>query len=429
MMKTRDSIDPQLHRAAEDIAAFIHARIIEPSPAPLRLPDPAPDPVFAELVRRNRLGATLYAAAAESDTWPVSEDREQAWKREAYRRAASHPQQLNQAVHLAAELEARGVPCICMRGPFVGSRLYGTAAWRPFADVDLLVPRKRAWDAWSVAAAAGFELFQEHMPPGYFLRHHMHWQLKHPVSGLLCDLHWAVEHPYRLCRIDYAGIFDRARMVEVDGQRWREPDPVDHFLLLALHVKKHMPALYRLCRSEDASVQVFLHGEALHIVDLALLMRRDAATLDASRLLETAEAWQCLDALAGSLEYVQRIFNLRLEEDILEAAHARVPAWQREASALSPGLKAPRWWAVVAFKGGFRTEKMADAWAYLNPPPAYFGNAGGPGRLFRRTGYRIGAASRLAFAGVDTLLSVGLALLRGKRKGSPTRNRVPMEIG
>jgi hypothetical protein len=422
-----DSIDQQATRAVEHLTAFLHARIVRGDHAPLQPVEVSAD-IYAELVKRNRLGATLYASASEIDIWPVSKEQVADWKREAYRRAVSQPQQLHQATQLARVLEANRVSCICMRGPFIGSRLFGDASWRPFSDVDLLVPREHARQAWSAAETSGFELFQENMPLGYFLRHHLHWQMKHAVSGLLCDLHWAVEHPYRLYRIDYAGLFARSRMVEVDGLTWREPDPADLFLLLAMHLKKHMPSLVRMCTEDDAIQQVFLHGEALHIVDLALLMKHDASMLDGARLLQTAEDWQCLDALAAGLECVARMFAMELPGGIREAAHARIPAWQTLEAPAAAAKAASRWWAIAAFKGGFRTEKMADAWTYLNPPPAYFGDKAGPARFARRHRHQIKAAARLSFAGVDTLVSVCVALLRGKRKGPAARTNVPMGI-
>lgn len=98
-----------------------------------------------------------------------------------------------------------------------------TVGTRYFLDIDLLVPKREREKAFQEAASSGFFLRSPLMPKGFCARHHLHWSLHKKESDTFCDLHWALDHPYKLFRIDYDAIFERAVEKECDGFTWRQP--------------------------------------------------------------------------------------------------------------------------------------------------------------------------------------------------------------
>jgi hypothetical protein len=48
-----------------------------------------------------------------------------------------------------------GIPAILLKGPVIATRLYDRRVERPYADVDILVPRERFADAARIAATLG----------------------------------------------------------------------------------------------------------------------------------------------------------------------------------------------------------------------------------------------------------------------------------
>ena len=314
---------------ARKLLLFFKQRLVAPGAEGFDLFDDADADALAALIKRNRLEALMHTLPGLDDTMPLGSDAAERYRGESFRRMLFGNHQISQGVAFAAALADAGVPCLCMRGPYTSLDLYGDPGIRPYNDLDLLVPRKQAMAAWQVACDLGYELFTPGMPVRYFLRHHLHWQLRQPKQNVICDLHWAVEHPYRLYKIDYDAIFAAAQTVRCEGRTWHEPAPIHHVLLTAIHLRKHVDELWRWSKQPSGLEALVARGELLHLLDLALLVQRHGAKLDWDALSETAVTWNACEALAGSLALMQEAFALEIPAGWLGALEAAIPDWQR----------------------------------------------------------------------------------------------------
>ena len=319
------------------------------------------------------------------------------------RHALFHQRLLSVGAGLAARLESAGIPCLCLRGPFAAARLYPDPAERPFRDLDLLIPRRQAREALRELCAAGFRLEEPRMPAGYFLRNHLHWMTIRDRDGIVCDLHWAVEHRFRPYRIDLDALFSHSRMVEARGHSWREPAPGHLFLLGALHARKHLPAGFD---PHDATTLLFFPGCLFQWLDLALMSR---SAIDWERVAELAAEWN-IQAVAGlAVRQLHHGFGIRLPdpmaslEALAPASAALPPAWARRLA-----------FPVIGRMACFRTSKVADAVEYIaRPHPS--------GRRVPTALRRAGALLRVGAAAADTLVCAGWAGLG--RKPAPPHHR------
>lgn len=350
-------------------------------PVPASLP--APDaPELGEWIRHNRLGPWLYASGVPLPAGVMD--------RAAFRAQSLRSERLLRAgVVLGDALRAAGIPCLAHRGPFHGAWLYGDPSLRPAQDIDLLVPRTNARGALAVARAQGYRAAIPGQAEGFYLRHHLHWQLHHPADGVLCDLHWAVDHPYRLHRVDYPTLFARAQVQSWEGLAWSRPG-VEHALLLdLLHFHKHFGLVHD---HPGEWTRVCALGEAIHLLDAARLVRAHGASLDWEFLLRSAAAWRVEREVLPALRLAAEVFSLDLPASVRNACPAGEPG--------PPVRPSPPFWLrPVAALGGFRPEKWHDAAAYVWPDPRKLGRGGRVLRVVRAPA----AALRVAVAGLDIL--------------------------
>ena len=312
-----------------------------------------------------------------------------------YARSALFQQRLlSEGTSLAARLESAGIPCLCLRGPFAAAALYPDPADRPFRDLDLLVPREHARRALRIFQEAGYRLHQPHMPAGYFLRNHLHWMLARAQDGIVCDLHWAVEHRFRPYQIDLDAIFAGSRRAEWRGMAWREPAPEHAFLLAALHARKHQPAVFDPL---DASGMLFASGCLFQWLDLALVSRMP---MDAARVARHAVEWKIEPVVGLAVRVLRDALGVDVPgpvahlESFASASTRALPAWTSRLAL--PGL---------GRKACFRSSKVSDAVEFISRPHP-------SGRAIPTAIRRAGATFRVGTAVLDTLACAGLAGLR-----------------
>jgi hypothetical protein len=127
---------------------------------------------------------------------------------------------------IAADLDARGIPVVPLKGSALAEAVYGDIGARQAADIDLLVPLPALDEAVAVAVQHGW---REPQPPSAAARSWLHRELSHDSLPPL-EIHWRV-HWYEDSFADAA--MARAQTTD-DG--WLRPQPADElaFLLLFL---------------------------------------------------------------------------------------------------------------------------------------------------------------------------------------------------
>jgi hypothetical protein len=337
------------------------------------------EPALCEAALRAGLGALLYARGA-----PDPDGR----LRAVYlRNLARCEQGLASGSALWARLEADGIPCIPMRGPFVARHLYPDPATRGFLDLDLLVPFAARDRALASAHRAGWTPRRPGLSPRFYRAAHLHFPLRQPSTGLLCDLHWAVDHPFRHDPLRYGDVFAASRVLQIDAAcRWRCMVPEHAFMFACAHALKELaPAAGS---TGDLLAAAWTQGKLFALTDACL-----AAQAAANRWPATARAWDMEPAVARVHAALRR---LRRGQPV---PLPRIPP----PAASRPG--------GIALCAGFRPRRLHDIRAYLlGPHPGLQG-------WRRRTVHAWRAACHLAAAGTVAAACLLVYRLRGASGG------------
>lgn len=367
----------------------------------------------AEAVMQNRL-EPLMAQVVAGDECP----RE--WG-ESYQRCLLHGlKHLQAGCGVMAVLERAGVPVLATRGPFFGAGLYGDVGLRHFTDIDLMVPVKWRDRALEAVRQEGFDFRHPEIPLWFYRRHHLHWPLVRAADGVLCDLHWAVDHPYKRQRIDYDVIFREASERSCEGFTWKEPCPRHQLLLAVAHLAKEVREFESGVPSAEELVAT---GRLLCWLDIAFIIRRAGASLDWPLVRREAAAWGLERALPLALVPAVRDFGAEVPREIMD--ELRVPAGAKKTQRLAW----PAWTRRIAATAGFRVERVADAWIYLWSPRRDFDDGS---TWWSRMG-------RLLLAGVDALACgvvvafrrlwlMGLLLLAAPYARAETADAAPVTV-
>lgn len=382
------------------------------------VPDGVDPAEFTAITRRNRLLPLMSRCLAlEVDLQPWVEALRQfelAYEANlinAYRH-------LRAGTILAARIEATGVPCLSLRGPFAGLSLYEDAGVRFFTDIDLLVPVTGRRAALVTALAAGYVQPERSLPFRFFERAHLHWRLDNPAEKVVCELHWALDHAYRPFKVDYAAIFTGAETREADGFRWREPQPEYLFLASSIHLAKHCRVDRRFTESEEFIRLALEQGWIHYWLDILVIARKHGASIDWDRVTEEAAAWSVSEAVASAISGAAHLAPGVIPSRVLDRL-AAIPL--QPASRSLPGPDRPFSPILVrtAAMGGFAPERLHDVWDYILRPTGRL-----PANPVVRFAYRAVHGIRSGFSlGVAALIFTWYCAVGGVRNMVRRRSR------
>jgi hypothetical protein len=130
------------------------------------------------------------------------------------------------------------VAAIPFKGPVVARLAYGDPALRRYGDLDILVREKDAAAACDALAALGFRGTGTLSPAQ--LRAFRRYSGQDIVfkGDVAVEPHWALAPRTLSLRIDYAGLWTRAREIDLDGQPVFCFGPEDLVTVLGLHGSK-----------------------------------------------------------------------------------------------------------------------------------------------------------------------------------------------
>lgn len=287
------------------------------------------------LVEANRLGPLFYL-------WGI---RPELWRDDYVRNVSRAEPAMELGLDLAGRLEQSEIPCLPLRGPFWGMRYWGDPASRTFSDLDLLVPSDKAGRALKLLEQSGFQLRPRGMPARFFRSIHLHYPLVHSGTGIYCDLHWAVDHPFRGGRIPYEAIFAESTFKTFGKHRWRVAAFPHEWMLTALHFSKELPP----SGNESDSIlwaRAVVSGQFKHLLDLAVcgLPLQSGASFEVANRL--AREWQIENALNRARTALQGFHDLQMPP-----AFGDVELAPSKDSFLGPL--------------GFRSKRLGDARTYL----------------------------------------------------------------
>ncbi|NCC51597.1 MAG: hypothetical protein EOM20_10310 [Spartobacteria bacterium] len=370
-------------------------------------PPPIPDvcrediPDITDLVRTNRLepvfGKYLAEAPPEYDVLrPLISECESAYKK-CLLHGCNH---LHAGATLWRQLEDAAIPCIAYKGPFHGEMLYGDTGMRYFADIDLLVHPDQAEQARRLAQAHGWTLRNPYVPLSFYRRHHLHWPLRNEQTDVLCDLHWFVDHPYKLYRINYHAIFDHSQLVSHNGFTWRYPAPDDLLLLACVNLIKECRNRVTDIFEQTGDRPILQNGILRYWLDMALILQRYGTAIDWEYILQSAREWNIVYAMNAALYGAIKLFHTYIPQNVqdhmLTEGRTHTPP-----SCILSAIQKSGAATAVGHMGGFKPESLEDAFHFLLPPPDYFDDRPGWTLTCRRAGHFLHASMRLGTALVD----------------------------
>lgn len=367
--------------------------------------------VFADLTESNRLDAFMWAVLPDGILRDSLIDKMYAWKQAYEQSLIRNMQQFRAALDVYSLLENAGIKCIGLRGPFAGASLYKDVALRHFTDIDLLIPANMRDKAWDILVEAGFAFSHPFMTRSACIRHHLEWPFRHEQLGVSIDLHWAIDHPYKLYRVNYSEIFEKSYIYSCGEGKWRRPCVKHEVLLTSLHAEKEcrrMGSKY----SNQTMITEGITGLWRHSIDLSILMRNYS---DFELILAEASEWQARKSVYSSLKSAEALFPGK--EFLLRDSFILGECAMNEQNNPKNARISKRKRGNLAYYG-FRKRCLLDVGRYLLPPSNYFQKKAGLGLLCCHISHTIKATGKLGIGVLDFMWLRFRQIYRGRSANS-----------
>jgi hypothetical protein len=126
---------------------------------------------------------------------------------------------------------------ILLKGPAVADRYYATGSLRPFADLDLLLPRDALGGAVEALEPLGFTELEE-FRPGFAEEHghDVHLVARAGRTRVDVELHWRVGDDPAALGLDHGRLARTVERLEVGAAVAAVPAPAEQLLVLAVHL-------------------------------------------------------------------------------------------------------------------------------------------------------------------------------------------------
>jgi hypothetical protein len=272
---------------------------LQPSSPVPRPPSPAWNEVVA-IAAHHGLTPLLYTRLKQNDAQAcVPAD---VWERlrQVYIASAVRGMRLYRELRTVLRcLRSAGIPVIVLKGAFLAEAVYGDAALRPMADVDLMVPRAELPRAQRVLLDMG-GVHQQFEEIEAYVRTKRHLP-QVVVRGITIEVHWTIASPTGPVRVEAAGLWNRACPFSIAGVEVLAPSPEDLMLHLCLH------ACYQNRLSE-------LRG----LVDIAETAKRFGGLLDRERFAARASAWGASRYVGLTLHLARSMLGAEVPDAVLE---------------------------------------------------------------------------------------------------------------
>lgn len=159
---------------------------------------------------------------------------------------------------LTVILSDAGVNALAFKGPVLSLRLYGDAATRISADLDIVVARRDYSLARSTLLAAGFSPHNEHSA---WREEHLFRWLGHASfhrNGTDVELHWRFSPIQFPLHITAESAYTRGEDSTIGGVRVRGLSDLDNAVVLSAHAARH---LYERLEWLSGIVKILTHNE------------------------------------------------------------------------------------------------------------------------------------------------------------------------
>lgn len=351
---------------------------------------------FLGLISRNRLAPfmNLRLALENSDVH---------WEQVQKSLMAAYQANLVRGLHAMAtscelmnRLSDQGVRCLMLRGPVMGGGLFEDIGARTFGDVDLLIPSAQKRVALEVGMGLGYKLYPGWLSAAFIEKFHLHWRLHHHEHHVPCELHWALDHRYKLQTVDYDAIFRDAVVCTAQGFRWEQPSPLHLFIVSCMHLNKHHRFSLADVGRVDFVERLARRGELRRWVDVMAMQACSAERQDMGQVLQLAGEW------GGELDVrvVMSGLNRLCHYDAQADRHVvQVPCAEH---------------SDTMGRLGFRNVCLRDVGRFILPGREWFARSGKPSSWICRARHALQAVGHLA---MDAISAAGMLLFQRPLRG------------
>jgi len=285
------------------------------------------------------------------------------------------------------------IETIVLKGLWLCDRIYQMPAMRPGGDIDILVRREQVDSCLRLLEQQGIGQFWPNLlQDEYFTRHHLHQQRSTPDLSIWFEIHWALDHPYTLLTVNYAGIFERATPALLRGAPVREMSLPDLLLSLSIHLVKHAVYLPGLVGRADLPRIILADGMLMYYLDIAMVLRQYRDRIDWDLTIQRAREWGAVDILASTLMASGRLLGAPVPENVMARLPLRKPwnitrtlmarAAQQKLDVYLGRPENRLWKLLLSSNGAFilRPVRLVETASYFFPPADYlhrrYGQAG-----------------------------------------------------
>src|SRR6185312_11597584 len=245
------------------------------------------------LAQRNALVPLLYFHLNRIAPRKVPPERLKELRERFQNNSALNVLLTEEMVSLLELFEQNQIPAVPYKGPAISVGIYGKLSLRQFADLDILVPEKDVWKATDLLINRGYQahFVIPERKQASFIRLSYVRLFKRDSDNTTVELHWRLAPRFFGVSFDTSTLWQRTRMIPLQGANVRIPLSVDLIMMLCIHGAKDC-------------------WERLEwVCGLAELIRSDAG-IDWRELLERAKDAHCLAIVS---------MGLLLARDLLEA--------------------------------------------------------------------------------------------------------------
>lgn len=197
-------------------------------------------------------------------------------------------------------MRGKGVKIIPLRGPVMAARLYGDAALRECADLDVLVRRDELEAVCGALRDRGFRPVRELDAAQRRLELRDGCEVCYGrEDGLYIEPHWELMPKTYAWGLRAEDVWGQAVPVALEGLSILQPSPEHSFVLLCAHAAKHGWETLR----DVADVAWFLHS----------------AAFDAARVRAWAERTRCRLAVLASCALAEALLGARAPKELQQA--------------------------------------------------------------------------------------------------------------
>jgi hypothetical protein len=329
----------------------------------------------------NRVDRLLYRALREGGALgevpqPIVTKMEESWER-AKASAEIMSESLEKFLQEAAN---QNLDLFVMKGLWVSENIYGDPAIRPGGDIDILVLRKDIPQALEALEEQDIGPYWPNLlDDKFYYRHHLHLMRCSPDLKIWYEIHWALEHPYTLLKIDYEGIFMRGSPGVLLNKPLLEMSVEDLILTLTIHLVKHAIYLPFLYKDPNIIEIILADGMLMYFMDIAAVLKKMENEINWTAICTRADEWGVAESLRAVLEISNRFLGAAVpnEASVLlptraygyfsQSIHRRIAGYQL---AKSQGQPEQRLWEFLTVPNAafiLRPIKLVDIWTYLFP--------------------------------------------------------------